>query len=122
MSKTIKRVTAKSGLIFLVVEKENQIADKLGIMYGDCLRITRIKNKEDKKDNDRFFYLTSDIQVIRRQNIVKIESPTREEELFYSFMNESPNKEVFIKKKDMLNFNIPDYLFKGEVSNEYISK
>lgn len=113
MSNIIQRVTAKSGLVFLVVEKENQIANKLNILFGDCLRITRIKNQEDKKDNDRFFYLTTDIQVIRRQNIMKIESPTEEEEVFYSFMNESPNKEVFIKKKDFLTFNIPSYLFEG---------
>lgn len=113
MDLSIVKVTAKSGLVFLVEPKKNLIAEKHNILFGDSLRLNRIKslNPDVITEGDTFFYFATDIQVIKKENIAKIENATSDEFILFEFMRDFPDKEVSITKKRFGHLVLPKEVY-----------
>lgn len=113
MKQPIIKVIAQSGLIFLVEQKVNLIADKHNILFGNSLRLNRIKslNPDVLTDGDNSFYFVTDIQVIKRDKISQIESATSDEIKLFNFMRDFPDKEVPITKRRFGHLVLPKEVY-----------
>lgn len=100
-------------MVYLVLEKENIDAQNLDIIFGDSLRLTRIKDRNSisETENDNNFYYMTDVQIVKRNNIVNIEPANESEIELFNFMKETPDKDIPVTKKRFENFNLPIEFF-----------
>lgn len=92
----IQKISTKNDLTFLVRIHKNEN----GVIYGEAIRLTRIGNNIDQLKSDNIFSMSTNIPVLKNENITEqVDASDSEIEFFDLIENKSNKEEVYTKKK-----------------------
>lgn len=98
----IKKITSKTGLVFLINEIPNQQRNKLGIASGESILLTIYENDS--------YYFTTDINLISYDAIIKTEEPTPLEIDFFELLRNEEKRELKYKRTLVNEYEISKYV------------
>lgn len=97
----IKKITSKTGLVFLFNEIPNQQRNKLGIASGESILLTIYENDS--------YYFSTNINLIAYDAIIKTEDPTLLEIDFFELLRNEEKRELKYKRALVNEYEISKY-------------
>lgn len=98
----IKKITSKTGLVFLFNEIPNQQRNKLGIASGESILLTIYENDS--------YYFSTNINLIAYDAIIKTENPTPLEIDFFELLRNEEKRELKYKRALVNEYEISKYV------------
>ena len=98
----IKKITSKTGLVFLFNEIPNQQRNKLGIASGESILLTIYENDS--------YYFSTNINLIAYDAIIKTENPTPLEIDFFELLRNEEKRELKYKRTLVDKYEIDKYV------------